>query len=65
MITERLNRTSIEVENPSQDIKNLKKVNIGVLKQRLILERKKEKLKKTIFLSSLVASVGIISFLTY
>ena len=65
MITERLNRISIEVENPSQDIKNLKKVNIGVLKQRLILERKKEKLKKTIFLSSLVASVGIISFLTY
>lgn len=65
MSTKTLNRTSIEIENPSQNIENLKKVNIGVLKQRLILERKKEKLKKTIFLSSLIASVGIISFLTY
>ena len=65
MITESLNRKSIEVENPSQNIDNLKKVNIGVLKQRLILEKKKEKFKKTIFLSSLIASVGIISFLTY
>jgi hypothetical protein len=65
MSTKTLNRTSIEIENPSQNIENLKKVNIDVLKQRLILERKKEKLKKTIFLSSLIASVGIISFLTY
>jgi hypothetical protein len=65
MSTKTLNRTSIEIENPSQNIENLKKVNINVLKQRLILERKKEKLKKTIFLSSLIASVGIISFLTY
>lgn len=65
MSTKILNRTSIEIENPSQNIENLKKVNINVLKQRLILERKKEKLKKTIFLSSLIASVGIISFLTY
>lgn len=65
MSTKTLNRTSIEIENPSQNIENLKKVNINVLKQRIILERKKEKLKKTIFLSSLIASVGIISFLTY
>lgn len=65
MSAKTLNRTSIEIENPSQNIENLKKVNINVLKQRLILERKKEKLKKTIFLSSLIASVGIISFLTY
>ena len=65
MSTQSLNRTSIEVESPSQNIDNLKKVNIGVLKQRLILEKKKEKFKKTIFLSSLIASVGIISFLIY
>jgi len=65
MSTESLNRTFAKIDNPSVLSGTVKSVDVNVLKQRLINEKKKEKLKKTIFLSSLVASVGIISFLTY
>ena len=65
MNTESLNRTSNVIETPSQTGKTPIRVNIDVLKQRLLNEKKKEKVKKTIIVSSVVASLGVLSFLTY
>ena len=65
MSTESLNRTSEIVETPSQYVDTQKKVNVDVLKQRLIEEKKKEKVKRTIIVSSVVASLGVLTFLTY
>ena len=42
-----------------------KKVNINTLNKRLFEEKKKEKFKRTIILSSVVLSIGALSFLTY
>jgi hypothetical protein len=65
MSTESLNRTSNVIETPSQIGKTPIRVNIDVLKQRLLNEKKKEKVKRTIIVSSVVASLGVLSFLTY
>ncbi len=65
MSTESLNRTSEIVETPSQYVDAQKRVNVDVLKQRLIVEKKKEKVKRTIIVSSVVASIGVLTFLTY
>ncbi len=65
MSTESLNRTSEIVETPSQYVDAQKRVNVDVLKQRLIIEKKKEKVKRTIIVSSVVASLGVLTFLTY
>ena len=65
MSTESLNRTSEVVETPSQYVDAQKRVNVDVLKQRLIEEKKKEKVKRTIIVSSVVASLGVLTFLTY
>ena len=65
MSTESLNRTSEIVETPSQYVDAQKRVNVDVLKQRLIVEKKKEKVKRTIIVSSVVASLGVLTFLTY
>ena len=65
MSTESLNRTSEIVETPSQYVETPKRVNVDVLKQRLIEEKKKEKVKRTIILSSVVVSLGALTFLTY
>ena len=64
MSTESLNRTS-ELETPSQIVETPKRVNVDVLKQRLLVEKKKEKVKRTIILSSVVVSLGALTFLTY
>ena len=65
MSTESLNRTSEIVETPSQYTETPKRVNVDVLKQRLIEEKKKEKVKRTIILSSVVVSLGALTLLTY
>jgi len=65
MSTESLNRTSEIVETPSQYVDTQKRVNVDVLKQRLFEEKKKEKVKRTIIVSSVVASLGVLTFLTY
>ncbi len=65
MSTESLNRTSEIVETPSQYVDTQKRVNVDVLKQRLLVEKKKEKVKRTIIVSSVVASLGVLTFLTY
>ena len=62
MSTESLNRTSEIVETPSQYVDAQKRVNVDVLKQRLIVEKKKEKVKRTIIVSSVVASLGAVSY---
>ena len=64
MSTESLNRTS-ELETPSQIVKATKRVNVDVLKQRLLEEKKKEKVKRTIILSSVIVSLGALTMLTY
>ena len=65
MSTESLNRTSEILETPSQITETQKRVNVDVLKQRLIEEKKKEKVKRTIILSSVVVSLGALTLLTY
>ena len=57
MSTESFNRTSDVIETP--------RVNVDVLKQRLLLKRKKEKIKKTIIFSTVCVSLGALTFLTY
>ena len=42
-----------------------KRVNVDVLKQRLLEEKKKEKVKRTIILSSVIVSLGALTMLTY
>ena len=65
MSTESLNRTSVEIENPSQNIEAPQRVNVDVLKQRLLEEKKKEKVKRTIIVSSVIACLGVLTFFTY
>ena len=65
MSTESLNRTSEIVETPSQYVDAQKRVNVDVLKQRLLEEKKKEKVKRTIILSSVIVSLGALTMLTY
>ena len=66
MSTESLNRTSEILETPSSYIAEApKRVNVDVLKQRLLEEKKKEKVTRTIILSSVVLSIGALTLLTY
>ena len=65
MSTESLNRTSEILETPSQVTEAPRRVNVDVLKQRLLVEKKKEKVKRTIILSSVVATLGALTLLTY
>ena len=55
MSMESLNRTSDVIETP--------KVNIDVLKQRLAVQQKKDRLKRTIIVSTICVSVGTLAFL--
>ena len=57
MSTESLNRTSDVIETP--------RVNVDVLKQRLIEQKKKDKIKKTIIFSTVCVSLGALTLLTY
>ena len=57
MSTESLNRTSNVVETP--------RVNVDVLKQRLLFQKKKDKIKKTIIFSTVFVSLGALTLLTY
>ena len=57
MSTESLNRTSEVVETP--------RVNVDVLKQRLIEQKKKDRIKRTIIFSSVCVSLGALTLLTY
>ena len=65
MSTESLHRTSEIEETPSQYVETPKRVNVDVLKQRLLEEKKKEKVKRTIILSSVIVSLGALTMLPY
>ena len=62
MSTESLNRTSDIVGTPSQSIET-PKVNVDVLKQRIIEQKKKDKVKRTIIFSTVCVSLGALTLL--
>ena len=61
MSTESLNRTSDVVKDPSLVINT--RVNVDVLKQRIIDQKKKDKFKRTIIFSTVCVSLGALTFL--
>ena len=65
MNNEGLNRTSIVSEDPTQEVEAPRRVNVDVLKQRLIEQQRKDKVKRTIILSTVVVSLGALTILTY
>ena len=65
MNNERLNRTSNVVEDPTQETESPLRVNVDVLKQRLIEQKRKDRVKRTIILSTVVVSLGALTVLTY
>ena len=62
MSTESLNITSDIVGTPSQSIET-PRVNVDVLKQRIIDQKKKDKFKRTIIFSTVCVSLGALTFL--
>ena len=56
MSIESLNRTSDFIETP--------RVNISVLKQRIIDQKKKDRFKKTLIFSTIFVSLGALSLLS-
>ena len=65
MNNEGLNRTSNVVEDPTQETEAPLRVNVDVLKQRLIEQQRKDRVKRTIILSTVVVSLGALTVLTY
>ena len=61
MSTESLNRTSDVAKDPSLVINT--RVNVDVLKQRIIEQKKKEKIKRTVFFSTVCVSLGVLTLL--
>ncbi len=61
MSTESLNRTSAVAVDPSPVINT--RVNVDVLKQRIIVQKKKDRLKRTIIFSTVCLSIGALSIL--
>ena len=60
-----LNRTCHVVEDPTQETEAPLRVNVDVLKQRLIEQKRKDRVKRTIILSTVVVSLGALTMLTY
>ena len=65
MNNEGLNRTSNVFEDPTQENEAPLRVNVDVLKQRLIEQKRKDRVKRTIILSTVVVSLGALTVLTY
>ena len=61
MSTESLNRTSNVIKDPSRVINT--RVNVDVLKQRIIDQKKKDKFKRTIIFSTVCVSLGALTLL--
>ncbi len=64
MSTESLNRTSDVVETHSQFVDTPIRVNVDVLKQRIIDQKKKDKFKRNIIFSSVCVSIGVLTLLS-
>ena len=63
MSMESLNRTSDVVQTPSQIGDTPIRVNVDVLKQRIIDQKKKDKFKRTIIFSTVCVSLGALTLL--
>ena len=63
MSMESLNRTSDVVQTPSQIGDTPIRVNVDVLKQRIIDQKKKDKFKRTIIFSTVCVSLGALTIL--
>ena len=61
MSIESLNRTSNVIKDPSQVINT--RVNVDVLKRRLIDQKRKDKLRSTVIFSGIFVSIGLLSFI--
>ena len=61
MSTESLNRTSHVIEDPK--VVATPRVNVDVLKQRIIDQKKKDKFKRTIIFSTVFVSLGALTIL--
>ena len=61
---ESLNRTSDVIETPSQIGDTPIRVNVDVLKQRIIDQKKKDKFKRNIIVSSVCVSIGVLTILS-
>ena len=64
MSMESLNRTSNVVQTPSQIGDTPIRVNVDVLKQRIIDQKKKDKFKRNIIVSSVCVSIGVLTILS-
>ena len=64
MSTESLNRTSDVVQAPSQIGDSPVRVNVDVLKQRIIDQKKKDKFRRNIIVSSVCVSIGVLTILS-
>ena len=62
MSTESLNRTSDVAKDPSLVINT--RVNVDVLKQRIIDQKKKDKFKRNIIVSGVCVSIGVLTILS-
>ena len=63
MSIESLNRTSDVVQTPSEIGDTPTRVNVDVLKQRIIDQKKKDKFKRTIIFSTVCVSLGALTIL--
>ena len=64
MSTESLNRTSDAIETPSQVVNTPIRVNVDVLKQRILDQKKKDKFKRNIIVSGVCVSLGVLTILS-
>ena len=63
MSMESLNRTSNVIETPSQIEDTPIRVDVDVLKKRIIDQKKKDKFKRTIIFSTVCVSLGALTLL--
>jgi hypothetical protein len=61
---ESLNRTSDVIQTPSRIGETPIRVNVDVLKQRIIDQKKKDKFKRNIIVSSVCVSIGVLTILS-
>ena len=64
MSMESLYRTSDVVQTPSEIGDTPTRVNVDVLKQRIIDQKKKDKFKRNIIFSSVCVSIGVLTILS-
>ena len=64
MSTENLKKTFDVIEDPSQAVLKTR-VNVDVLMQKIIDQKKKDKLKNSIIFSTVLVLISALTYLTY